>query len=41
MFNVFYHQFVSYHQFMQKTPQFDLIDVMNDDIYHYVIKKSK
>ena len=34
--NVFYHQFVSYHQFMQKTSQFALIDVD-----HHVIEKSE
>ena len=39
--NVFYHQFVSYHQFMQETPQFDLIGVMNGDVNYHVSEKSE
>ena len=36
-----YHQFKTYHSFKKKTFQFNLIDVMNDDVNYHVNEKSK
>ena len=39
--NVIYYHFEDDHHFMQRTQQFDLIDVMNDDVNHHVNEKCE
>ena len=39
--DVIYHHFRRYDYFMQGTWQFDLINVMNDDVNHDIIETYK